>query len=272
MNAVRANARCKRCAVPKVNEDNPDFVSECRKKYTNTAYPEHEWIGDCSVCGAKWSQGWSAMKSSTGDLVLAAVAHQHGVDEKDITNCMVALGEFYNCPNDMAALGKLLTTTGTLAGKAAVSAAKAQAMNYVGKTVTNGIIDYLGKDLVAKLAKARNMVKLKVDLPAGNIGGKLLDMAGLPKAIEIDVVEKLKRYAMAKCREKLGQGFTDLDMTHGAGYFNNVIGKRRRMLGDLSPAAKKGSSGRRLAAKNFDRSFVALALAIEDQGFVFCYD
>lgn len=46
---------------------------------------------------------------------------------------------------------------------------------------------------------------------------------------------------------------------------------RRRMLGDLSPVTKRGHSSHRLAEQNFTNNLTALILAIEEQGFEFCY-
>merc|ERR1711964_105829 len=86
---------------------------------------------------------------------------------------------------------------------------------------------------------------------------------------------QIKQYAMAKCREKLGLGFTK----NIVGPFN-VLGKRRRMmftpriaycLPSRCSTGKKGHSGRRLAEGSFP-PFAALVLAIEEQSFVFRYD
>lgn len=228
---------------------------------------EAEQTGDgkCSVCGADWSNGWDALGKSSGDLLLAAAAHQCGANKADIVDCMLALDNLSSC-RDMDSLKAAFGVAGTLGAKMATSTAKGYAINYLGSAITKELTNYLGNDL-----------KVSLNLHAGKVGG-LLDMAGLPKTLEFDLVEKIKRYGMAKCREKLGLGFTENStlLLEKAQEFTADLTARRRMhgLSCLSSRCYMGRRehfGRRLAENSSPR-FAALVLAIKEQGFEFRYD
>jgi len=185
----------------------------------------------CSVCDADWDRSWNAIGLQTADLVLAAAAYKYNVDHKQIKQFALAMTELASNPNMENLLG-LCKKGGELVADTLMNNQKSELLNFLGNDFAKKIKPYIGQFATGKL----------------------------------------RQFAEAKCREKMGMGFTKNPAT-GTNIAATVTKKYQEFLSPAKSRRRRMLSSRLRQEEYSDcfPPFTALALAIEEEGFNFCY-
>jgi len=124
-------------------------------------------VGNNVLKDGSLGEGWDALKLSGGDILLAKAAHVAGAKPEDIKACMLALKELGSEKSVKSKIFNLCAVGGKIGVEMGKTYVKSTAIAYLG----DGFADQLSNIGVGEYS-----------------------------------TEKIKQYAMAKCREKLGLG------------------------------------------------------------------